>query len=148
MKLDDALSGVTSIGVDTPAIIYFIEAHPLHDPIVTAIFNDIASGRLTGVTSAITITEVLAQPFLQGNAQLQQLYLDLLLLSDNFEVVPIDTVVAERAADFRARYGLRTPDALQIAAVLNADCEAFVTNDKTLRRVTELRILIIDELVV
>lgn len=146
MKLDDALSGVTRIGVDTPTIIYFIEAHPLYDPIVAAIFNDIASGRLTGVTSAITITEVLVQPFLQGNAQLQQLYLDLLLRSDNFKVVPIDSVVAERAADLRARYGLRTPDALQIAAVLNADCEAFVTNDKTLRRVTELRILIIDEL--
>jgi predicted nucleic acid-binding protein len=41
---------------------------------------------------------------------------------------------------------LRTPDALQIATALEAGCEAFLSNDAGLRRVTELRVLILDDL--
>jgi predicted nucleic acid-binding protein len=46
----------------------------------------------------------------------------------------------------RARYNLRTPDALQISAALETSCQAFLTNDTQLKRVTELRMLILDEL--
>jgi predicted nucleic acid-binding protein len=101
---------------------------------------------LVGITSAITLTEVLVQPFMSANVRLQQEYRDILLYSPNFEVVPIDLDVAERAADLRARHGLRTPDALQIAAALSSGCEAFVTNDSKLQRVSELRILVLDNL--
>lgn len=69
-----------------------------------------------------------------------------MLYSPDFEVVPIDLNVAERAAELRARYGLRTPDALQIAAALSSGCEAFLTNDAKLQRVTELRKLVLDTL--
>lgn len=56
-------------------------------------------------------------------------------------------VVAERAAALRARYDLRTPDALQIAAVQAAGCQAFLTNDHRLKRVTEPRVITVDDLV-
>jgi hypothetical protein len=46
------------------------------------------------------------------------------------------TYVAERAAELRARYNLRTPDALQVATALVRRCEAFLTNDARLKRVT------------
>ena len=146
MKLDDALVGVARLGIDTALIIYFIEAHPLYEAIVTPIFKLIADRRLTGITSTITLTEVLVQPFISANMRLQQEYRDILLYSPDFEVIPIDVNVAERTAELRARYGLRTPDALQIAAALSSDCEAFVTNDSKLQRVTELRTLVLDNL--
>ena len=146
MKLDDALVGVARLGIDTALIIYFIEAHPLYEAIVTPIFKLIADRRLTGITSTITLTEVLVQPFISANMRLQQEYRDILLYSPDFEVIRIDVNVAERAAELRARYGLRTPDALQIAAALSSDCEAFVTNDSKLQRVTELRTLVLDNL--
>jgi predicted nucleic acid-binding protein len=41
-----------------------------------------------------------------------------------------------QAASLRARYGLRTPDALQISVALAAGCSAFLTNDARLQRVT------------
>lgn len=66
--------------------------------------------------------------------------------SENFALVPIDYAIAEQAADLRARYNLRTPDALQIAAALSAGCQAFATNDRQLQRVTELSIVILDDL--
>lgn len=68
-------------------------------------------------------------PFQAGDVALVTAYRDLLLASRHFSLVPIDAVVAERAAELRARYRLRTPDALQISAVLSRGCPAFLTND-------------------
>jgi predicted nucleic acid-binding protein len=44
--------------------------------------------------------------------------------------------------------GLRPPDARQSAACLENGAMAFVTNDRRLRRVTELDVLLLDEVVV
>ena len=44
-------------------------------------------------------------------------------------------------------YNIRLPDALQIAAALAAGCEAFLTNDGGLKRVSEIKVLVVSELV-
>ena len=146
MKLADAVSGVTRLGFDTAPIIYFVEAHPQYDALVTWVFEQIAQGAFIGFTSVVTLSEVLVQPLLRGDIRIQQEYRDLLLNSKNFQTLPIDSGIAERAADLRARYRLRTPDAFQIAAALNAGCEALLNNDGMIKRVTELRVLTLDEL--
>jgi predicted nucleic acid-binding protein len=145
-ELDDALVGVARLGLDTAPIIYFVEAHPNYDAPVTAVFQRIATGALTAYTSVISLCEVLIQPFRQGDADLEREYRDLLLHSEHFQILTIDPETATRAADFRARYNLRTPDALQIAAASGAGCQAFLTNDRALQRVTELRVLVLDDL--
>ena len=94
----------------------------------------------------VALTEVLTKPKKVGDTKTECEYRDLLLHSRNFKLIQIDSTVAERAADLRARYSLRTPDALQIAAALETGCQAFLTNDMQLKRVTELRVLILDEL--
>jgi predicted nucleic acid-binding protein len=83
---------------------------------------------------------------LGGNTRIQQEYRDLLLTSKGFQTLSIDTNIAELAADLRARYRLKTPDAFQIAAALSVGCQAFLNNDKALQRVTELRVLTLDNL--
>lgn len=101
---------------------------------------------LIGVTSVITLVEVLVQPLRHHAVDLQRQYRDLLRHSRNMQVVPIDPAVAEQAADLRSRHNLRTPDALQVAAALAAGCDAFLTNDLTLKRIVELPVLVLDEL--
>ncbi len=145
-RLDDSLAGVTRLACDTAPIIYFIEAHPRYDALVTSVFQRIAAGTITGFTSVITLTEVLIQPLRQMNINLQREYRNLLLHSENFQTLPATHEIAERGAELRARYNLRTPDALQVAAALMAGCEAFLTNDVALQRVTELRVLVLDDL--
>lgn len=146
MKLDDALAGVVRLGFDTAPVIYFVEAHPRYDALVTEVFQRVASGVLGGITSVITLTEVLVHPLRQRDTRLSDEYRSLLLTSGDFHTLPIDAGVADQAAELRAGYGLRTPDALQIAAALAAGCTAFLTNDARLQRVTELRVLVLDEL--
>lgn len=146
MKLDDALAGVSHLGFDTVPIIYFAEANPRYATLAIQIFQRVANGSLTGITSVITFTEVLVQPIRRSDADLSHKYSNLLLNSANFETVAIDTAMAKRAAWLRARYNLRTPDALQLAVALESGCQAFLTNDILLKRVTELRVLVLDEL--
>ena len=101
---------------------------------------------LTMATSVVSLTEVLTKPRQMGDSRLIQIYREMLLESRNLILLPITASMAERAAEFRATYQLKTPDALQIAAALQAGCEAFVTNDRQLQRVKELRIVILDDL--
>lgn len=144
--LDDALTDTTRLGFDTSPIIYFVEAHPRYGAVVQALFHRLESGSVSAVTSVVTLCEVLTQPIQKGNEVLQREYYHLLVTSGHFELRPICAYEAERAAELRGRYGLRTPDAIQLAVALNAGCEAFVTNDAALKRVSELRILLVDEL--
>ena len=146
ITLAAALSGVTRIGFDTSPIIYFVEASPAYDSIVTDIFQRIDGGQVFGITSSISICEVLIAPIRDGNDELHAAYKDLLINSSHFETTPITADTAELAALLRARYKLRTPDALQIASAIESNCEVFLTNDLALKRVTEIRVLVLDEL--
>ena len=146
MKIDNALAGVTQLGLDTPPFIYFVERHPAYVDRVREIIRRIDAGAIRGFSSVVTLTEVLTQPKRQGQTQIETNYRDLLCYGRNFSLLPIDVATADQAADLRARYQLRTPDALQLAAALAVGCQAFLTNDTTLRRVTELRVLVLDDL--
>ncbi len=146
MRLDDALAGVHRLSLDTAPIIYLIEAHPRYEPVVVEIARRISAVELTAITSVITLGEVLVQPLATGNLPLGMRCREILLNSRGLHTRAIDAPAAERAAQLRAQYGMRLPDALQIAVALQEGCEAFLTNDQRLGRVTELRALILDDL--
>jgi predicted nucleic acid-binding protein len=142
----ESLNEIKSLGLDTAPIIYFIEANPILDRLVTGIFERIANGDCTGVTSVITLTEVLTMPLRSGNKTLQSQYIELLRSSENFTTLPVSFSIAEKAAELRARYNLRTPDAIQIATAMEAGCQAFLTNDLKVKRVGEIKIILLSEL--
>jgi predicted nucleic acid-binding protein len=74
------------------------------------------------------------------------LFTDIITSPDTADFVEITAAIARSTAEVRAKYNLKLPDALQVAIALEASCEALLTNDAQLKRVTELRILVIDEL--
>lgn len=55
--------------------------------------------------------------------------------------------LGEDAARIRAETGLATPDALHAVTALGAGCTAFITNDTDFRRVDDLPIVVLDDLV-
>ena len=82
---------------------------------------------------------------LAGNLPLAEEYRKRLINSRNLISKPISPITAELAAEFRAHYRLRTPDALQAATALKAGCEAFLCNDSEPRRITELCVLVLTQ---
>jgi predicted nucleic acid-binding protein len=144
--LDDGLSGITTLGLDSSVFIYFVERNPRYVDLVREVFRRIGARQFTGCSSVVTMTKVLVLPKRTGDSALEQAYRAMLLRSRNFRLLNTTREVAGTAADLRARYNLRTPDAIQLATALGAGCEAFLSNDLGLRRVAELRVLALDEL--
>jgi len=93
MKLIEALQGVTLLGLDTAPVIYFIEAAPRYDALVTEVFRKISDGEIARCSSVITLTEVMTLPMRTGNAGLVNTYRDLLLNGHNFNLLPIDLAI-------------------------------------------------------
>jgi predicted nucleic acid-binding protein len=146
MTVDETLTDVKKLGFDSSPFIYFVERHPTYIEVTREFYRRVDNGSLGGFTSVITLTEVLTQPKRKENLKLELEYLELLLSSRNLSVHSVDVPIANRAADLRARWRIRRPDALQIATSLNAGCDAFLTNDKELKRVQEIRVLVLDEI--
>ena len=63
-------------------------------------------------------------------------------------MLEITTSIAEDAGKLRGRYlDLRALDAIQIAAAVHAGADAFVTNDKKLRQVKEIKVVVLADLI-
>jgi predicted nucleic acid-binding protein len=140
MGLVDELSG-GPVALDTSLFIYLIEEEATFLPIVEPVFAAVADGRLTGVTSALTLLEVLVMPLRHGDAELARRYEALLTRSRGLELVDVTRSVLRDAAALRAATGVRTPDAIQLATALAHRCPAFLTNDRQLPALPGLRVL-------
>jgi predicted nucleic acid-binding protein len=143
----EAFSRVGKLGVDTAPLIYLVERHPTFGPLVRALVERAESGGLELISSTLTLTEVLSLPLERNDEATVSAYRSILLRSPYLHLRPIDLEVAEMAARLRALHRLKTPDALQVAVACQAGCEAFLTNDRTLRRVTEVNVLVVADLV-
>ncbi len=146
MTLPEVLRDVRRLGIDTSPLIYLVERHATYFDQVMLVMRHIHGGALEGVGSLLALTEVLVHPLRQGNRTLAREYEDILLNSAGFRLIPVDVAVARCAAELRAAHNLRTPDALHVATAVEADCDAFLTNDRSLKRVHELRVLTLDDL--
>lgn len=146
MSITDNLQGVTRLFLDSAPVIYFVEEHPQYFSLVREVFEQLRNTPLMGVVSPITLAECLVQPYRLGQNELQQDFIELMTDTENIEFVAINNpTMAIEAAKIRARYNLQLPDAFQITVALTAGCEAFLTNDITFKRVTELRVLVLND---
>jgi predicted nucleic acid-binding protein len=146
MKIHKALEGVNRIFLDTAPIIYLVEAHVDFGARSQAIFMTMDEREIQGIVSPVTLAECLILPIRLQQPSLQANFQDLLLGSDGISLVNIDAAIGAHAAELRVRYGFKLPDALQVATALASHCDAFLTNDRMLARVTELRVLVLADL--
>ncbi len=146
MKISDALQGINKIFLDTAPVVYYVEGTSGFAPVARQVFTLLGEGSFQAVVSPITLAECLVMPIRLGQVQPQQDFIDLLTNTNGILFVPIEACVSQKAAEVRVRYGLKLPDALQVAAALVSGCDGFLTNDAALQRVTELRILVLGAL--
>lgn len=146
MNITNRLQGVRRLFLDTAPVIYFVEQHPQYFPLVREVFEQLRNTPLIGLVSPITLAECLVQPYRLGQTELQQEFIELMTDNNNIEFVPFaKETLAIDAAQIRARYNLQLPDAFQIAVALAAGCDAFLTNDITFKRITELQVLVLND---
>jgi predicted nucleic acid-binding protein len=124
--------------VDTAPIIYLLEGRTKWLPLFIGLFEADAAGELQIAISTITLAEVLTGPLRGGQDALAQRYEKALA---HCAVAPVSSTIAAMAARMRTRYGLKLPDAIQLATALELEATALVTHDRDFARVEGLQII-------
>lgn len=126
-------------------MIYFVEGNPRYLGLIRPLMESIDRGSKRGVSSFVTLAEVLVQPLRMNRADLARDYQDRLLSAPNFRVVPVERAVAEGAARICARHGFRLPDAIGLASAVLARADVFLTNDLRLRAFPDVEVVALDD---
>ena len=146
MNLSEDLDQINSIFIDTAPIIYFIEAHPEFGPLTKIVVSAFQSGSLSAFSSVITRTEVLPKPVEAKDEILTKKFATFLKYGKNLSLIETSANVAERAGRLRGQYsGIKTIDAIQIATAIEVGADAFLTNDKKLKQVKEIKVIVLKD---
>ena len=146
MGLEAFLRRHRRVAIDSCVFIYELEANPRYVALARRIFAWLESSGHSAVTSTVTMTEILTLPYRAGDAALVDAYFGLLSAYPHLEWIAPDLQIASLAAQYRARYRLRTPDALQAATAVRSGVRGFLSNDKAFRRVEGFDTLLLDDL--
>lgn len=146
-RLEATIENLNKVGLDTQPFIYHFQERTGYIDLTRKLFGAIEKGTLNASTSTITLMELLIKPFRDGDSEAVEKYVFVLRTFPNLKLTPLDDRVARRAAEIRAKYNLRTPDAIQIASALEDGAEAFFTNDRRLRKVRDIDVHVLDDYV-
>ena len=142
MGITEEIRSHNRIMCDNAPVIYFIEEHKTFGRIVDDFFKFTAeNSNVTVFSSVITLSEVLTLPLKEGRTDIVSKYREFLTGSRNFMLYSIDTVIAEKAAEIRAHYSIKTPDAIQLAVGIENSATLFITNDEGLKKVKEIKVV-------
>jgi len=97
------------------------------------LFEAAVKGDLTLALPTITLAEILAGPFKAGQTALTKRHEKNL---SHYSVIPVSTPIAALAAQLRAQYRLKLPNAIQLATAPDIGATAFVTHDRDFSLVT------------
>jgi predicted nucleic acid-binding protein len=90
------------------------------------------------------MTELLVHGYREDDRQKIDSFYGLLSLYPNLHWIPLDLETADAVARIRAKYKLRTPDAIQAATALRLGATGFVTNDPVFGRVEGIETAVLD----
>jgi predicted nucleic acid-binding protein len=131
--------------IDTSPLIYLVEKNPSFYEAVLLFLAEAIKDDAALITSVLTVAEFGVKPRKLNRPDILAKFEQ--TLDTLFEVQTVDWDVAEISSILRAKYpSLRAIDSLQIACALKDDCDAFVTNDKRLKAIKEIQILLIKDL--
>jgi predicted nucleic acid-binding protein len=101
---------------------------------------------LGGVTSLLTLAELLVRPLRDADGELAELYRSVVTSTDRFDVIEVSREVLEEAAGLRAQFAyMKLPDAIHIATAKLAGCANVVSADGHLRLPPEKTLVDLDK---
>ena len=134
------------IAIDTMVFIYLLEDNPIFAEICGKILEEIEFGNVKGITSVITLLEIMVKPKKEDKLAVATDYQIMISNFPNLDIINVDKEISNIASTLRANYNIKTPDAIQIATCINQGGTAFFTNDLMLKKVEEVEIVILKDI--
>ena len=146
MSLTSLINQSKALFLDTAPLIYFVEAHPVYGEMVKQVINSCTQKKILIVSSVITLHEVMVRPYRDANIILAEKFAAFLKNNRSLRLWTISAEISEFVAKLRGDYHwLKLADALQIASALDAGADFFLTNDKQLKQISEIQVMVIDD---
>jgi predicted nucleic acid-binding protein len=146
MNLTETFDQIRTVFLDTAPIIYFIEAHDKFGPLVMQIVKLMNGDRVQAFTLVLTLSEVLSKPVELANDELAEKFKIYLKNGNNLVLLPITETIGEAAGVLRGKHPhLKTVDAVQLAAAIDIGADVFLTNDKKLSGITEIKVIVLSD---
>lgn len=128
------------VGIDSSILIYVFENNPIFLVPAKKILSMAELGVIVIIFSTVGIIEVLTGPKKFNQKSLVSEYKQKLNNFPNLQIKNLSDSIIELASDLRAKYNLRTPDAIHIATAIESGATIFYTNDKKLKVVKEIKV--------
>lgn len=129
--------------VDTNALVVAFETTGDDSDAMKLLLNASLQGRVSLLTSELTLAEVLVVPERTGNVTLVRAYTQALIWSRAIELVAVTREILIETAQYRARAGQATvdnadrrnflPDSIHAVTAIRSGCSTFLANDKRIR---------------
>ncbi|KKM06243.1 hypothetical protein LCGC14_1745900 [marine sediment metagenome] len=94
------------------------------------IINFIEDKQIDGILSTIVLIEVLVGFYQNSENDEADRFSSSAML--NYDIIPVNLDIAQKAAQIRAQHNIKLPDAIISASAINSKSEFFITNDRTL----------------
>ena len=129
--------------LDACTIIYLLEAVDTRgDKVRNLVSAYLYRTKKPLMVSSLSLLECRVLPEREKNTSLLARY-ERFFTSDDVNIIEITHEVLKIATDLRARYTIRTPDALQAACALSQNADDFVTGDKRFLSIQELQVTLV-----
>lgn len=133
--------------LDTRVWIYHFEQNATFGKAADYVIEQLEAGKFQAVASELTLMELIVKPLQVGRQDAADDYETLLGYFPNLTLKPISREILLEAAALRARYRVRTPDAIQIATAFKSDATLAITNDEGWRNIAGIETLLLADLV-
>lgn len=134
--------GWSVIYVDANVVIRLVEGDAATRAPLVARLSPLLGIPNSTITSRLTRLECRSRPL--GNGDLATLaQFEVFFNGVELRLFELTPAVVERATELRAKYKLRTPDALHYATAIEAGATAFLTGDRAMSRCREVAVEVI-----
>jgi hypothetical protein len=111
------------------------------------VFTGLKTDRLQGQTSALSIYQLLAEPYRRGSEELAERALRYMSGHQGLAIIPLTEGVARQAAEVQASLGGPLERSIQIATALLGGVRAYVARRTSLRRVAGMEFISLEDFI-
>ena len=128
------------IAFDTSFLIPLLEDDLERKSTIGRLFDLVEKRSLSLVTSTVTLLEILVHPHRNQDLNMIRSYYGYLPRAPFLQLVPVTIEIADKAAEFRAKYRFKTPDAIHLATAFLGNATLFLTHDRQFRKQKEIEV--------
>jgi len=103
------------------------------------ILDAIEEKYIEGSISTIVLAEVLVGFYMKNEKIEATRFLNSAML--NFDIIPVNIDITQKAAQIRVQYGIKLPDAIITASTINSNSDYFITFNRTMLKKLEIQVL-------